>query len=181
MNYLRRNGGDGGHRGGVTPSVPWSGVLLFHFCSISSRQKITFSVAVWNGLPLALRLLPGVLADAVYSSHKTCLFSHSVIGHQEQLWVVTNDPTNNDIISLSQVSPRSRLIDVFSLLVQRRISAVPVVDGNGQPINIFAKVDVIVRHRSQWYLSMIYDFCSASFYSVAVSYRLCKLMLLPWP
>src|SRR6218665_1342098 len=59
------------------------GVLFVPFVCTSTRQVHEFSVvgtSVWNGLPLALRLLPRVLSDALYSSPKTALFSHARVG-----------------------------------------------------------------------------------------------------
>src|SRR5688572_31628700 len=47
------------------------------------RQHRAFSVAgpmVWNGLPLALRLMPRVHSDAFSCSLKTILFSRSWVG-----------------------------------------------------------------------------------------------------
>ncbi len=40
-------------------------------------RPYTISKSVWNGLPLALRLLPRVHSDAFYSSLKTALFSRA--------------------------------------------------------------------------------------------------------
>ena len=59
------------------------GVLFVPFASTSTRLTRAFSVvgpSVWNGLPMALRLLHRVNSDALYSSLKTALFSHVRVG-----------------------------------------------------------------------------------------------------
>src|SRR6218665_4002478 len=53
-------------------------VLFVPFARTSTHQTRSFSVvgpSVWNGLPLALRLLPRVHSDAFISSLRTALFS----------------------------------------------------------------------------------------------------------
>src|SRR6218665_3496186 len=63
-------------------SMEW-GVLFVLFARTSTRQTRAFSVAspsVWNGLPLALQLLPWVHSDTFYSSLKTALFSYARVG-----------------------------------------------------------------------------------------------------
>ena len=59
------------------------GVIFVSFARTSTRQTRTFSVvgaSVWNGLPLALRLLPRVNSDAFYSCLKTALFNRARVG-----------------------------------------------------------------------------------------------------
>src|SRR6218665_529671 len=59
------------------------GVLFVPIAHTSTRQARAFSVvgpSVWNGLPLALRLLPRVHSDVFYSSLKTTLFSRARVG-----------------------------------------------------------------------------------------------------
>src|SRR6218665_3000001 len=60
------------------------GVLFVPFARTSARQTRAFSVIgssiIWNGLPLALRLLPRVHLDTFYSSLKTALFSRARAG-----------------------------------------------------------------------------------------------------
>ena len=54
------------------------GVLFVPFARTSTRQAHAFSVVgpcVWNGLPLALQLLPRVHSDAFYPSLKTALLA----------------------------------------------------------------------------------------------------------
>src|SRR6218665_534190 len=74
----------------AVPSDQWTGGVLFvPFASTSTRQTHAFSVvgpSIWNGLPLALRLLPKAHPDAFYSSLKTALFSRAGVGSaSEQL------------------------------------------------------------------------------------------------
>jgi len=57
--------------------------LFVPFARTSTLQISAFSVvgpSVWNGLPLALRLLPRVHSDGFYSSLKTATFSRARIG-----------------------------------------------------------------------------------------------------
>ena len=52
------------------------GVPFVPFARTSTRQTCAFSVvgpSVWNGLPLALRLLPRVHSNAFYSSLKIAI------------------------------------------------------------------------------------------------------------
>lgn len=54
-----------------------------------------------------------------------------------------------------QVTKETRLIDALSIFVQRRVSALPVVNDNNQVENIFAKFDVIVSYFQTLYLHNI--------------------------
>ena len=59
------------------------GALLVPFERTSTMQNRAFSVVgslLWNGLPLALRLLPKVHSDLFYSGLKTALFSRAGVG-----------------------------------------------------------------------------------------------------
>src|SRR6218665_3601727 len=59
------------------------GLLFVPFARTSATQGRAFSVvgpSVWNGLPLAQRLLPRILSDTFYSSLKTLLFSRARAG-----------------------------------------------------------------------------------------------------
>ena len=59
------------------------GELLVPRARTAFRQHRAFSVVgpmVWNGLPLALRLMPRVYSDAFYCSLKTVLFSRGWVG-----------------------------------------------------------------------------------------------------
>jgi len=59
------------------------GLLFVSFARTSTSQTRAFSVvdpSVWNGLPLAQRLLPRDLSDTFYSSLKTVLFSRAKVG-----------------------------------------------------------------------------------------------------
>src|SRR6218665_3893097 len=60
----------------AVPSDQWYGVLFVPFAFTSICQAPLF----WNGLPLALQLLPRVHSDAFYSSLKTALFSRARVG-----------------------------------------------------------------------------------------------------
>jgi len=65
------------------PPINGTGVTLVPFARTTTRQIRAFSAvgpSVWNGLPLALRLLPWVHSDAFYSSLKTALFSRARLG-----------------------------------------------------------------------------------------------------
>ena len=56
------------------------GVLFVPFARTSTclaRAILVVGPSVWNGLPLALRLLPRVHSDEFYSCLKTVLFSHA--------------------------------------------------------------------------------------------------------
>jgi len=59
----------------------WSTIVSF--ARTSTHQIRAFSVVepsvqtAWNGIPLALRLLPGVYSDAFYSSLKAALYSRA--------------------------------------------------------------------------------------------------------
>src|SRR6218665_216639 len=67
----------------TAPSAQWIGVVFVPVAHTSARQTRAFSVvgpSVWNGHPLALRLLPRVLSDTFFSSLKVGLFSHARIG-----------------------------------------------------------------------------------------------------
>ena len=62
--------------------------FMLYICELAVCTR-AFSVvgpSVWNGLPLALWLLPRVHSDTFYSSLKTALFSHARVG---LFWVVT--------------------------------------------------------------------------------------------
>src|SRR6218665_422225 len=72
-----------GYQRSQFPPIVGTGVLFVPFAHTSTRQARAFSVvgpSVWNGLPLALRLLPMVHYDAFYSSLKTTLFSRARVG-----------------------------------------------------------------------------------------------------
>src|SRR6218665_2833126 len=72
-----------GTRGRSSLRTMERGVLFVPVARISTRQARAFSVvgpSVWNGLPLALRLLPRVQSDAFYSSLTTALFSRARVG-----------------------------------------------------------------------------------------------------
>src|SRR6218665_3516957 len=59
------------------------GLLFVPFARTSTTQARPFSLAgpsVWNGLPLAQRLLPRILSHTFYSNLKTLLFSRARIG-----------------------------------------------------------------------------------------------------
>src|SRR6218665_2538468 len=69
-----------GHQRSQLPPLNGTGVTLCFFCPYSTSQARAFSVvgpSLWNGLPLAQRMLPKVLSDTYYSSLKTVLFSRA--------------------------------------------------------------------------------------------------------
>jgi len=63
------------------------GLLIVPFAHTSTTQARAFSVvgpSVWNGLPLAQRLLPRILPDTFYSSLKTVPFNRARAGNASE-------------------------------------------------------------------------------------------------
>lgn len=48
------------------------------------------------------------------------------------------------VISCVKVSLATPLIDVLDLLIERRLSVVPVLDSEGRVVNVYGKFDVMV-------------------------------------
>src|SRR6218665_875560 len=72
-----------GTRGRSSLGSMEQGFLFVPFARTSTSQARAFSVvgpSVWNGLPLAQRLLPRILSDTFYSSLKAVLFSRTRVG-----------------------------------------------------------------------------------------------------
>jgi len=57
--------------------------LIVPFVHTATKQNSTFSVVgplLWNGLSVALLLLPGIVSNTFYAHLKTFLFGHTGIG-----------------------------------------------------------------------------------------------------
>ena len=52
--------------------------------------------------------------------------------------------TNYEVLTLLQTRRDTPLIKALNLFLDRRISALPVVDNDGRAVDIYAKFDVIV-------------------------------------
>src|SRR6218665_1578094 len=76
-----------GTRGRSSLCSSEQGLLFVPFPHTSTAQARAFSVvgpSVWNGLPLAQRLLPRILFHTGYSSLKTLLFSRAMVGNASE-------------------------------------------------------------------------------------------------
>ena len=63
-------------------------LIFVPFARASTSQVCAFSLvgpSVWNGLPLAQRLLPRILSDTFYSSLKTVHFSRESVGSASEV------------------------------------------------------------------------------------------------
>ncbi|XP_055327231.1 5'-AMP-activated protein kinase subunit gamma-1-like [Paramacrobiotus metropolitanus] len=134
---------------------PGTGNVLYILTHKRILKFLMLYLSQWMRLSVA-----GEITEATDDQHLPIILNRTLEELKDQIGTYSNIET---------VSPDSKIIDALTKFVNRRVSALPVVDHDGKVVDIYAKFDVInlaaektysnldvtiqqaLEHRNEWF------------------------------